>query len=122
MTTSTGAVKALARFALHRLGMIHAVSWSHRQSFQILTYHRFTDVKTVDPVQVLTRHCGYIRKHFRPVSLSQVEHALHQGAPLPSQALVSPKSPAVAMLPIVSGAAPLLLKVTGCEVLVVPTV
>jgi len=87
MTTSTGAVKALARFALHRLGMIHAVSWSHRQSFQILTYHRFTDVKTVDPVQVLTRHCGYIRKHFRPVSLSQVEHALHQGAPLPSQAL-----------------------------------
>jgi peptidoglycan/xylan/chitin deacetylase (PgdA/CDA1 family) len=87
MTTSTGAIKTLARFALHRLGMVHAVSWSHRHSFQILTYHRFTDVKTVDPIQVLTRQCAYIRKHFRPVPMSQVERALHQGDPLPPKAL-----------------------------------
>src|SRR5579871_2081471 len=87
MTTSSGAIKTLARFALHQLGLVHAVSWTHRHSFQILTYHRFTDVKTVDPVQVLTRQCAYIRKHFRPVSMSQVERALHGGDPLPPKAL-----------------------------------
>ncbi|HUK42828.1 MAG TPA: polysaccharide deacetylase family protein [Candidatus Bathyarchaeia archaeon] len=87
MTTPRSAVKALARFGMHRLGMIQAFLWYRRSSFQILTYHRFTDVPTVDPTEVLTRQCEFIRERFNPVSMSQVEHALHHGGPLPPNAL-----------------------------------
>ena len=87
MKAPGNAIKGLARFGLHRLGMVHALSWRHRSSFQILTYHRFTDVKEVDPVEVLTRQCAYIRKHYNPVSMSQVGRALHQGESLPPNAL-----------------------------------
>lgn len=87
MKTTRSAVNALARFAVHGLGMIQAFFWYHRNSFQILTYHRFTDVPSVDPTEVLTRQCAYIREHFNPVSMSQIEAALHQGAALPPNAV-----------------------------------
>jgi len=87
MNGPTSAIKTLARFGLHRLGLIHAFSWHHRHSFQILTYHHFTDVAWVDPTQVLTQHCSYIRRHFHAVSMSQIERALHEGDPLPPNAL-----------------------------------
>lgn len=87
MKTPRSAVKALARFGMHRLGMIQAFLWYHRSSFQILTYHRFTDVPSVDPTEVLTRQCAFVREHFNPLSMSQIEDALHHGAPLPPNAL-----------------------------------
>jgi peptidoglycan/xylan/chitin deacetylase (PgdA/CDA1 family) len=87
MKTPRSAAKALARFGMHRLGMIQALLWYRRSSFQILTYHRFTDVPTVDPAEVLTRQCAFIREHFNPVPMSQVEDALHHGGPLPPNAL-----------------------------------
>ncbi len=87
MKTPRSAVKALARFGMHRLGILQACLWYHRSSFQILTYHRFTDVPSVDPAEVLTRQCVFIREHFNPVSMTQVEHALHHGGPLPPNAL-----------------------------------
>ena len=42
-------------------------------------------------------------------------------ATLPPQLLVSPKLALVAMLVMVSAALPVLLRVTGCDALVVPT-
>jgi hypothetical protein len=43
-------------------------------------------------------------------------------ATLPAQVLVTPKLALVAMLAIVSVALPVLLRVTGCDALVVPTI
>jgi peptidoglycan/xylan/chitin deacetylase (PgdA/CDA1 family) len=80
----TGATKALARLALHRLGILHAIAWQHRHSFQILTYHRFTGVDAAD---ALRRQCAYIVEHFQPVSMAQVERALHGCGTLPPKAL-----------------------------------
>ena len=79
--------KAVARFGMHRLGLLQAVLWYRRSSFQILTYHRFTDVLSVDPTEVLTRQCAFIRKHFHPVTMTEIERAVHHGSPLPPNAL-----------------------------------
>jgi len=80
-------MKALARLSLHRLGILQALFWYHRNSFQILTYHRFSDMQGIDIAGVLRRQFSYIRKHFHPVSVSQVQRALSGEATLPPRAL-----------------------------------
>jgi peptidoglycan/xylan/chitin deacetylase (PgdA/CDA1 family) len=79
--------KTLARLALHQMGILRAISWRHRHEFQVLTYHRFVGANGVDPAEALRRQCVYIRQYFHPVSMAQVERALHGGAKLPPNAL-----------------------------------
>jgi len=87
MESSRTAVNAIARFGLHELGLVHALAWRHRNSFQILTYHRFDEPKITNPAGSLKKQCEYIRKHFHPVSMSQVAQALQGKGTLPPKAL-----------------------------------
>ncbi len=87
MNAAQSSMKTLARLSLHRLGGLHALSWYHRSSFQILTYHRFSEFEGIDAVEVLKRQFGYIRKHFHPVSLAQIRRALSGEATLPPKAI-----------------------------------
>ena len=81
------ALKSMVRFGLHQLGVLNAIVWYHRNTFQILTYHRFIDGGGRDPVEVLEFQCGYIREHFKVVSMSQVGQALQGRGTLPARAL-----------------------------------
>lgn len=87
MNAAHNPIKNLARLSLHRLGGLQALFWYHRSSFQILTYHRFSDIQGIDTVNVLRRQFSYIRKHFHPVSLSQIQRALNGQATLPPKAV-----------------------------------
>ncbi len=88
MTLPRNIPKVLARLVLHRLGGLQALAWYRRGFFQILTYHRFSDVVGLDPVVALRRQCAYIRKNFHPVSMSQVARALRGECGLPPNAIV----------------------------------
>jgi peptidoglycan/xylan/chitin deacetylase (PgdA/CDA1 family) len=73
--------KRLAIEAFHRGGGIRAVRWMNRKSVRILMYHRFAEPSA------LASQCEHIRRHYRPVSLSQVAGWLKNGDPLPENAL-----------------------------------
>jgi peptidoglycan/xylan/chitin deacetylase (PgdA/CDA1 family) len=71
-------LKTARHMALHRAGGIHLLRRMKRHGVRILMYHRFQDAR------LLEIHCAYIRRYYRPVSLSQAGEWLRNGdAPPP---------------------------------------
>lgn len=74
-------VKSAVRIGLHRTGAIGLVREMRRSGIRILTYHRFHDRQAWDA------QCRHLRRHYQPVSLSQVADSFRSGSPLPSKAV-----------------------------------
>ena len=72
----------IVRDALHSSGIIRIVRASKRRACRIVVYHRFPEDRSR-----LTAQCGHIRRHYHPVSMSQVAVALSTGTPLPNNAI-----------------------------------
>lgn len=66
-------VKEAAKLAFHHAGGLDAVRWIRRRGVRILMYHRFFDGPA------LARQCAHIRKHYRPVTMSEVARSLRSG-------------------------------------------
>lgn len=71
-------LRAIAKNAMHRLGMVPAVRAFRRQGCRILVYHRFSADRSKLAVQ-----CEHIRRYFQPVSMRRVAESFNGGAPLP---------------------------------------
>ncbi|HEY1221724.1 MAG TPA: polysaccharide deacetylase family protein [Bryobacteraceae bacterium] len=81
------ALKRIARFGLHRLGGLHPLIWNSRKQFRILTYHRFPPLDHPEALRTLDGQCAFLKRQFRPLSLSEIARSLDTGAPLPPGAL-----------------------------------
>lgn len=79
---ATRALKKLGKTALHALGIVDAVRYSHRRGCRILMYHRFPEDHSH-----LERQCEHIRRHYHPVSMRQIGESLGGGTALPDNAL-----------------------------------
>ncbi len=73
----------LAHEVFYRTGALRTVRFLKRKGLRILLYHRFP----LEMKLALERQCAHLRAHYSPVSLTQVAHWLHEGRPLPSNAV-----------------------------------
>src|ERR1051325_9463979 len=73
-------LRQTVQFAFHNLGGLGFIRWKNRGGLRILMYHRFPQP------HVLKAHCEHLRKHYHPVSMSQVVTALDSGDALPPNA------------------------------------
>jgi peptidoglycan/xylan/chitin deacetylase (PgdA/CDA1 family) len=87
MMPAPRAVKRLARIALHRFGGLRAILWSSRNSFRILTYHRFSPDFYPNGQAALARQCEFLQRHFRLTPLSEIARSLRNGEPLAPRTL-----------------------------------
>ena len=74
-------LKKVAKTAFDKGGGVDVARWMNRKGLRILMYHRFT------AAEPLARQLGHIRRHYTPVSMTQVAASLAGGAPLPENAL-----------------------------------
>ena len=75
-------LKSIARHSLHRAGGL-AVVRRLQSGLRILTYHRFPDAG----LGGLEQQCRHLRRHYHPVSMTQVAESLETGRALPSKAV-----------------------------------
>jgi len=81
------AIKKLARIGLHQFGGLRPILWNSRNSFRILTYHRFSPSLYPNGRAALDRQCEFLKRHFRVTPLSEIARALNAGAALPPATL-----------------------------------
>ena len=73
----------LAHELFRRTGALRTVRFLRRKALRILLYHRFP----LATRSALEQQCAHLRAHYNPVSLTQVAHWLHNGQPLPANAV-----------------------------------
>jgi peptidoglycan/xylan/chitin deacetylase (PgdA/CDA1 family) len=77
--------KSTARRLLHGTGWLRGVRFWNRRAFRILMYHDFPSMPGLQ--ESLARQCAHIRRYYHVVSMLDVARHLHEGAPLPSNAV-----------------------------------
>src|SRR5208283_3908234 len=79
-----GIFKSCSRFALHRMGGLHAFRRLRQRDVRILVYHQFSpDRETLD---ALERQCEYVRRYYQPVTMDEIADGLDRKS-LPPRAL-----------------------------------
>ncbi len=73
----------LGRFAFHNLGGLQLARFRNRGWLRILMYHRFPP----EHRDALEAQCRHLRKHYTPVSLSDVQRHLQEKRPFPANAI-----------------------------------
>jgi len=74
--------KSAARNLLHASGLTAAIRYCYRNGVRIIMYHRFP------PHSELEAQCEHLKKHYRPLSLTEVSESLARRKPPPPGAVV----------------------------------
>jgi peptidoglycan/xylan/chitin deacetylase (PgdA/CDA1 family) len=74
-------IKKVVRTAFDKGGGVDVARWMNRKGLRILMYHRFS------AAEPLARQLRHIRRHYAPVSMSDVAAWLSGGPPLPENAI-----------------------------------
>jgi peptidoglycan/xylan/chitin deacetylase (PgdA/CDA1 family) len=82
----TRILKSLGRIVLHRAGGLRVVRSLNRRGLRILMYHRFQP-DTPGLRETLEARCAWMRREYRPISLTDAARAWRNGDPLPPNAL-----------------------------------
>jgi peptidoglycan/xylan/chitin deacetylase (PgdA/CDA1 family) len=75
-------LKSIAEQAAHSLGAAHLIRRKNRAAARILMYHRFPG-----DLAGLAAQCEHIRRHYHPISLSELAQAARENHTLPPNAV-----------------------------------